>query len=59
MLFRDIPGNKKTKKELIKSVQKGRVSHAHVFSGSSGCPKLALALAFARYLNCEQKTETD
>lgn len=59
MLFRDIPGNKKTKKELIKSVQKGRVSHAHIFSGSSGCPKLALALAFARYLNCEQKTETD
>ncbi len=59
MLFAEIPGNKTIKKELINSVVKGRIAHAQLFLGSSGGVKLALAIAYAQYLNCEQKSEVD
>jgi len=59
MLFKDIPGNGLIKKQLIGSVKKNRVSHAQIFSGNFGSAKLALSLAYARYLNCEKKSEED
>ena len=52
MLFKDITGNKKSKEQLIKSVEKDRISHAQLFFGNTGSAKLALALAFAQYINC-------
>ena len=52
MLFKDIPGNNSIKKELIQSVKNNRISHAQIFSGNKGSPKLALAISYARYLNC-------
>jgi len=59
MNFAQIPGHKETKKKLIKSVQEERVSHAQLFTGPQGCGSLALAMAYARYISCENRTPDD
>ena len=59
MFFKEIPGNKVVKKQLINSIKNNRISHAQIFSGSSGSAKLALAFAYASYLNCEKKLDED
>ena len=59
MLFKEIPGNNVVKKQLVSAVKKNRISHAQLFSGNSGSAKLALAFAYARYLNCDNKSEED
>jgi len=59
MLFTEIPGNNKVKKELISSVKKGRIAHAQLFLGSSGNAKLALAIAYGQFLNCENRKKDD
>ena len=59
MLFKEIPGNKIVKKELINSVRKNRIAHAQLFLGKPGNAKLALAIAFAQFLNCEKRGEKD
>ena len=59
MLFAEIPGNNKVKQELISSVKKGRIAHAQLFLGKPGNAKLALAIAYAQFLNCEHKKEED
>ena len=59
MLFKEIPGNNAVKKQLLSSVKNNRISHAQLFSGNSGSAKLALAFAYARYLNCDNKSDQD
>ena len=59
MLFQTIPGNIFVKQQLIGSVKKNRVGHAQIFSGKFGSANLALAFAYARYLNCENKSDED
>jgi DNA polymerase-3 subunit delta' len=59
MNFAQIPGHKETKEKLIKSVREERVSHAQLFSGPEGCGALALALAYAKYISCENRTPDD
>lgn len=59
MLFKDVPGNNVIKQQLMSSVRKNRISHAQIFSGNSGNAKLALALAYARYINCDNKKKED
>ncbi len=59
MFFKDIIGQDEIKKRLIKSAIDGRVSHAQLLLGPEGCGNLALAIAFAQYLNCESPQETD
>ena len=59
MLFKEIPGNNAVKKQLLSSVKNNRISHAQLFSGNSGSAKLALAFAYARYLNCDNKSDTE
>ncbi len=59
MNFAQIPGHKETKEKLIKSVHEERVSHAQLFTGPEGCGSLALALAYARYVSCENRTPDD
>ena len=59
MLFKDILGEKKIKTQLISSEQNNRISHAQLFIGPEGNNKLALALAYAQYINCEQKLVED
>lgn len=59
MNFSRIPGQQETKARLIRSVSEKRVSHAQLFSGPEGCGSLALALAYARYVSCENPDEQD
>ena len=59
MNFAKIPGQEETISKLVKSVKEGRVSHAQLFAGPEGCGSLALALAYARFVSCENRTETD
>ena len=59
MLFRNIPGNNEIKQKLINGVVNGRIAHAQLFCGPSGNAKLALALSYARYVNCQSKLPTD
>lgn len=59
MQFSNIIGQEELKEKLIQSVRQSRVSHAQLFLGPPGTGKLALALAYARYINCKNRTETD
>ncbi|NOX47298.1 MAG: DNA polymerase III subunit delta [Chlorobi bacterium] len=59
MRFADIPGQGAVKKRLAKSVKENRVSHAQLFLGPEGSGKLALAIAYAQYVNCRNRSETD
>ena len=59
MFFKDIPGNNDQKDELISSVQNKRIGHSYLFYGQQGNAKLAMALAYAAYINCDKKTEID
>jgi DNA polymerase-3 subunit delta' len=59
MNFNNIPGHKDIKEKLLRSVKEERVSHAQLFAGNEGCGSLALALAYARYISCENRTDTD
>jgi DNA polymerase-3 subunit delta' len=55
MQFHDIPNQLALKDVLRHSVQRGHVAHAQLFRGSEGSAALALALAYAQYLNCEAR----
>lgn len=59
MNFTRIPGQKDIISRLIRSVKEGRVSHAQMFSGPEGCGSLAVALAFAQYISCENRNAED
>ncbi len=59
MYFKDIFGHQALKQHLINSVKNNRVSHAQLFLGPEGSGSLALALAYAQYINCENKLEED
>jgi DNA polymerase-3 subunit delta' len=55
VLFNDIPNQTAVKSLLRQSVQRQHVAHAQLFRGSEGGAALALALAYAQYLNCEDR----
>jgi len=59
MNFAQIPGQKEIKEKLLRSVKEERVSHAQLFAGPEGCGSMALALAYARYINCENRSVFD
>jgi len=59
MQFKDVIGQSTTKELLIQLALEHRVPHAILLIGPPGNGKLALALAFAQYLNCRNKTEAD
>lgn len=59
MLFRDIIGQESVKQQLRLSVQEGRIPHAQLLTGPVGVGKLQLAIAYAQYINCEHRTESD
>ncbi len=55
MKFSEIVGQNRVKNLLVQTVRKNRVSHAQLFTGPEGCGKLALAIAFAQFVSCENK----
>jgi DNA polymerase-3 subunit delta' len=59
MNFSQIPGQSEIKAKLIRSVREERVSHAQLFAGTEGCGGMALALAYARFVSCENRTGDD
>lgn len=59
MKFGDIPGHEQLKKTLLSSVRKNHMAHAQLFHGNEGGASLALVLAFASYILCENKQEDD
>ncbi len=59
MQFKDIVGQQEIKDRLIKSVINNKVSHAQLFFGAEGVGKLAIAIAYAQYINCTNRTKTD
>jgi DNA polymerase-3 subunit delta' len=59
MNFSIIPGQADAINKLLRSVKEERVSHAQLFTGPEGCGSLALALAYAQYISCENKTPAD
>ncbi|MDR0938155.1 MAG: DNA polymerase III subunit delta [Mediterranea sp.] len=59
MLFRDIIGQEPLKRRLAKEVNEGRIAHAQLFCGPEGAGELPLAIAYARYIACANRSETD
>ncbi|WP_270088849.1 DNA polymerase III subunit [Sphingobacterium sp. SYP-B4668] len=59
MQFRDIIGHQEIKEHLVRTVHENRVSHAQLFLGPESSGSLALALAYAQYINCESKLSDD
>ena len=59
MNFSQLPGQTEIVSKLLKSVKEERVSHAQLFTGPEGCGSLALALAFAKYVSCENRKPDD
>ena len=59
MLFRDIIGQERTKQQLRKAVSEGLIPHAQLFVGPEGVGKLQLAIAYAQYLACPNRTAED
>ncbi|WKN44710.1 ATP-binding protein [Tunicatimonas pelagia] len=57
MQFSAIHGLPEVKQHLIQSANTEQVAHAQLFLGPEGGPNLALALAYAQYLNCENRGE--
>lgn len=59
MRFSHIIGQDEVKRRLIHTVYEGRVSHAQLFAGTEGSCKLALAIAYAQFINCRNKDYGD
>ena len=59
MRFKDIIGHNVLKRHLAESIDKGRISHAQLFSGAAGVGTLPLAIAYAQYLNCTSRHDGD
>jgi len=59
LLFGEIIGHEDIKRTLIRSVQNNHVAHAQLFDGPPGGAGLALALAFATFVNCEDPQAHD
>lgn len=59
MLFKEIAGLAETRLTLLQAVQKGQVAHAQLFFGNEGSANLAMALAYATYINCENRQTED
>lgn len=59
MNFSHIPGQREIIERLIRTVKEERVSHAQLFTGPQGCGSMALALAYARFISCENRMDDD
>lgn len=59
MKFSTVIGQSQPKQLLRRLADEGRIPHAQIFLGPKGCGKLALAIAFAQYVLCEQRSDGD
>lgn len=59
MLFSQIIGQHDIKKRLKRTVTEQRIPHAQLLRGPEGVGKLGLAIAYAQYICCENRSEKD
>jgi DNA polymerase-3 subunit delta' len=59
VLFKEIIGNSNLKIKLINSVKNDRIAHAQLFIGNKGSANLAIAMAYAQFLNCQNRNQVD
>lgn len=59
MQFKNIAGQQEIKNKLIGMVQSGKVPHAMMLPGPEGNGGLALSLALAQYIQCENRQADD
>ena len=59
MFFKDVIGQEEAKQRLIREPKEGKIAHARLFCGPEGIGKLPLAIAYARYLSCNNPGEKD
>ncbi len=59
MLFSEIIGQKTLKDQLVQTVRENRISHARLFLGPEGAGSLPLAIAYAQYINCTNRLESE
>ena len=59
MYFKDIIGQESSLRMLRSAVAEGRIPHAQLICGSEGTGKLAIAIAYARYLCCTHRNGED
>ncbi len=59
MRFSEIIGLDQTKQTLVNSVKGSHIAHAQLFMGKEGSGNLALALAYATFINCKDKQDHD
>ena len=53
--FSDIVGQEQLKEHLQKAIETGKISHAYIINGESGCGKKHIATLFAMAIQCEDK----
>ena len=56
MLFSNVIGQEFIKNHLTQSADKGRIPHAQLFVGNTGAGMLAMAIAYAQYIICNNDT---
>lgn len=59
MLFSKIIGQRDIKERFVRSVAEGRIPHAQLLYGLEGIGKLPLAIAYAQYICCENRGQSD
>ena len=59
MQFSKIPGYTEIKGKLLDSHRAGRIGHALLFLGEEGSANLAIAIAFAQFISCENQGKED
>jgi DNA polymerase-3 subunit delta' len=59
MRFSEVVGHAGIKNRLVRTVKDSRISHAQLFLGPGGSGKLALAIAYAQYINCRNRQGND
>ncbi len=59
MQFKAVIGQENIKQQLINEVALNKIPHAQLFVSRPGTGGLPLALAFAQYLNCDQRIDND
>ena len=57
MQFKDVVGQNIIKNKLLNERSSGRTPHAQMFVGPKGSGGMALALAYAQFVNCENPLE--
>ncbi len=59
MQFNSLIGQKELVNKLISSYQDNRIAHTQLFLGDEGTGALPIAIAYARFLLCTDKTDND